>query len=171
MNHPVIQQYWRWCQNSISASCGYELLIISNEILHIPITLWGSSSFDNKETRTFLASIFFLRLQNFAKLPLPWQACLVWRVKTICCSQLPRHYKGSHAYSKVWRTNKTITFRASELLPLLLSCQISIGSKFCINDDDDWEILIYQTCPPRQQIIFKAAQEHNNGFKLCFLIV
>ena len=110
MNHPVIQQYWRWCQNSISASCGYELLIISNEILHIPITLWGSSSFDNKETRTFLASIFFLRLQNFAKLPLPWQACLVWRVKTICCSQLPRHYKGSHAYSKVWRTNKTITF-------------------------------------------------------------
>ena len=99
----------------------------------------------------------------------PSLPCLVWRVKTICCSQLPRHYKGSHAYSKVWRTNKTITFFLSlQLLPLLLSCQISIGSKFCINDDDDWEILIYKPCPPRQQIIFKAAQEHNNGFILGF---
>ena len=36
--------------------------------------------------------------------------CLVKSVKTIpLWSQLPRHYKGSHAYSKVWRTNKTIT--------------------------------------------------------------
>ena len=59
------------------------------------------------------------------------------------------------------QTKQLPWFSSSELLPLLLSCQISIGSKFCINDDDDWEILIYQTCPPRQQIIFKAAQEHN----------
>ena len=66
------------------------------------------------------------------------------------------------------QTKQLPCFFSLQLLPLLLSCQISIGSKFCINDDDDWEILIYKPCPPRQQIIFKAAQEHNNGFILGF---
>ena len=169
MNHPVVQQYWRWCQNSISASCGYELLIISNEILHIPITLWGSSSFDNKETRTFLASIFFFVYKILLSCPYPGP---VWCGESkqsaarnyLVITKAPMHIQKFGGQTKQLPS-------ASELLPLLLSCQISIGSKFCINDDDDWEILIYQTCPPRQQIIFKAAQEHNNGFKLCFLLI
>ena len=66
--------------------------------------------------------------------------------------QLPRHYRVSHAYSKVLADKQNNYGRLRFywkllLLPLLcfstlLSCQIFMGSSFCINDDDDWEILI-----------------------------
>ena len=49
----------------------------------------------------------------------------IWAGNYLVITKSPMHIQ------KFWRTNKTITFFS------LLSCQIFMGSSFCINDDDD----------------------------------
>ena len=59
-------------------------------------------------------------------------------------SQLPRHYKSSHAYSKVLVDKQNNYLQQEQLLPLLLSCQIFHGLKLLHKwSTDDWEIPIF----------------------------
>ena len=113
VNHPVVQQ---WCQNSSYM-----------RVMWIWITdnfKWNTSHSNHLVGPALIIRKPFLELPFFSAaeetiflLRCPSLPCLVWRVKTICCSQLPRHYKGSHAYSKVWRTNKTITLLLQSSAP------------------------------------------------------